>query len=325
MNSVLFIVGPTAIGKTYLSIFIAERFQQYPGGDRSIPGKKVEIVSADSRQIYKFLDIGTAKPSKDILKSIPHHFINFMRPEEYFSAGMYSRLARRIINQIITRGNIPLVVGGSGLYIKALIDGLFNIDIRDEKIRNSLRKRMLKEGVEKLYEELAEIDPSLADKIKKSDKQRIIRGLEVFLVSGQRLSDLQETASTPADFKPYLYGLTAERKFLYERIHKRIDDMFQEGFLAEVAGLKLKGYTAATNALNTVGYKEAFRYMDNAMTYDDMISLVKRNSRRYAKRQLTWFNRDKRIKWIEIKEDTDFRFIAEKIVKEFMKKSKIKK
>jgi tRNA dimethylallyltransferase len=324
MNDVLFIVGPTAIGKTFLSTLIAEKLKISEDESGARPAGKVEIVSADSRQIYRFLDIGTAKPAKSILKSVRHHFIDFLRPEEYFSAGMYSRLARRVISQIVSRGNIPLVVGGSGLYIRALIDGFFNIDIRDEKIRNSLRKRMLKEGVEKLYGELAKMDPPLAEKTKKNDRQRIIRGLEVFLLSGQRLSDLQETKSAPADFKPHMYGLTAERKLLYERINKRVDQMFQEGFLAEVAGLKRKGYSETTNALNTVGYKEALRYMDDSMTYDEMISLIKRNTRRYAKRQLTWFNRDKRIKWFAITGDADYLAIAEKIVKDFLKKSKKK-
>ena len=317
MKKVLFIVGPTGIGKTHLSILISEKFQNLKSSSQ-----KVEIVSADSRQIYRFLDIGTAKPSREILKSIPHHFINFLRPEEYFSAGMYSQLARKVINQIINRGNVPVVVGGSGLYIKAMIDGLFTIDIRDEKVRNSLRKRILKEDVKKLYNELAKIDPPLAEKIKANDKQRIIRGLEVYLVSGQRLSDLQETKSSPADFSSILYGLNTDRKYLYERINTRVDEMFSEGFLAEVAGLKRKGYSGTTNALNTVGYKEAFQYMDNAMTYDEMLELIKRNTRRYAKRQLTWFNNDKRIKWFVVYNEDDFPKIAEKIVKEFLKKNK---
>jgi tRNA dimethylallyltransferase len=317
MNGVLIIVGPTGVGKTHLSLLIERKFRAID----SFSGK-VEIVSADSRQIYRFLDIGTAKPPRDIIKSIPHHFINFLRPEEYFSAGMYSRLARRVIDQIFKRGNVPLVVGGSGLYIKALVDGLFTIDIRDEKIRNSLRNRILREDVKVLYKELAKIDPLLAKKIKPNDKQRIIRGLEVYLVSGHCLSDLQETKSTPANFKSLFYGLNMNRKSLYERINSRVDEMFSNGFLAEVAGLKRKGYSETTNALNTVGYKEALQYMDNAMTYDEMLSLIKRNTRRYAKRQLTWFNNDRRIKWYTLNEEKDYEKIAEMIVKDFLKKSK---
>jgi tRNA dimethylallyltransferase len=307
MKAVLILVGPTGIGKTYLSIKIAQYLN-------------VEIVSADSRQIYRLLDIGTAKPSQEILESIPHHLINFLRPDEYFSAGMYSQIGRRVIDQIHNRGNIALVVGGSGLYIHALIDGLHNIDVRDEKIRSSLRSRMLKEGVGALYKELKLIDPKLAGKIKPKDTQRIIRGLEVYLKTGQKMSELQEEETKPADFIPMMYGLNASREYLYHRINDRVDQMLEKGFLAEAANLRLMGYKKDLNALNTVGYKEIFEYLDDHISFDEMIELTKRNSRRYAKRQLTWFRKDERIKWIDVSEDTDYSEAAEKITREYQEK-----
>jgi tRNA dimethylallyltransferase len=308
MIKIPFIIGPTAIGKTKLSLAIA----------KIIP---VEIVSADSRQIYRYLNIGTAKPSKAELKQVTHHLIDFLRPDEYFSAGMFCRIGRKIIEQILARKKTPLVVGGSGLYVRALVDGLFRLEVRDEKIRNSLRKRILNEGVESLYTELKQLDPALAEKIQSRDKQRIIRGLEVYLVTGQKLSKLQENQATPADFDTIFYGITAERRYLYQRINQRVDEMIDRGLLAEVAALKRMGYTPKLNALNTVGYKEAFDYLETKITYDEMLEAIKRNTRRYSKRQLTWFNRDSGIKWFTVDAHTDYTALAGEIVADYMRKT----
>ena len=261
-----------------------------------------------------------AKPDPEILEAIPHHLINFLRPDEYFSAGMFSQVGRRIIEQIHARNNTALVVGGSGLYVRALIDGLHNIDIRDEKIRHSLRKRIINEGIDKLYQELKIIDPKLVKKIEPNDKQRILRGLEVYLKTGKKMSDLQEAETQKADFIPIMYGLNAERSYLYERINQRVDDMLEQGFLAEAANLKIGGYSKELNSLNTVGYKEIFEYLDDRISYDEMIELIKRNSRRYAKRQLTWFRKDERIKWLTINENTDYSQVALEIIKEYQSK-----
>lgn len=303
---VLFLVGPTGIGKTTLSESIAELLP-------------VEIISADSRQIFKSLDIGTAKPPKEILKNIPHHLIHFLRPEEHFSAGMYSKMSRKIIEQIFDRKNIPFVVGGSGLYIKALIEGFFELEIRDDKIRSSLRKRLLSEGTEKLYSELQKCDPELADSIQPNDKQRILRGLEVFLYSGQKLSKLQEKPSVQPNFKPVIFGIRSDRELLYNRINNRVDEMIEEGLLKEVLELRKKGFTQELNSLNTVGYKEVFEYMNDTIKYEEMIELIKRNTRHYAKRQMTWFNKNKDILWKDIHENTDFQKLANEIVSEFSK------
>jgi tRNA dimethylallyltransferase len=295
-----FIVGPTAVGKTRLSAGIAERLD-------------VEIVSADSRQLYRMLDIGTSKPPKELLRKVPHHLINFLRPDEDFSAGMYSQVARKVIDQIAGRDRIPLVVGGSGLYIRALIDGLHTVDVREDRIRISLRNRLIKEGVKKLYSELKQIDPVLAEKIEPTDKQRIIRGLEVYLSTGKRLSEIQEQETDPAEFEPLIFGLKAEREWLYNVINARVLDMFDQGFLAEAANLKLNGFSRELNSLNTVGYKELFIYLENKISFDEMIEMIQRNTRHYAKRQMTWFRRDKRIHWIGIDANTDFSKLADEI------------
>ena len=301
---VLFLVGPTGIGKTTLSDSIADYLP-------------VEIISADSRQIFKYLDIGTAKPPKEILSKTPHHLISFLRPEEHFSAGMYSKMSRKIIDQIFERKKIPFVVGGSGLYIKALMEGFFELEIRNEKIRASLRNRLLKEGTESLYNELKKYDPELAENIQPNDKQRILRGLEVCLTSGQKLSKLQEQPSVPPNFNPVIFGIRCDRKLLYDRINNRVDEMIEGGLLNEVLKLKKKKLSPELNALNTVGYKEVFEYMNNTINYDEMIELIKRNTRHYAKRQMTWFNKNKEIRWKDINLETDFSELAKDIVEEF--------
>lgn len=305
-----FIIGPTGIGKTKLSVLIAKKLP-------------VEIISADSRQIYKYLNIGTAKPSQKILSSIPHHLIDCLEPDEYFSAGKYSRLGRKLINQIFERNKIPIIVGGSGLYVKALIEGFFDLDVRDDKIRQALRKRLMTEGTEILYQELQQHDPELAAKIKLNDKQRILRGLEVFLTTGKKLSELQEQPSVSPDFQSIIYGLKCERKLLYDRINTRVDEMITDGLLIEVVNLKKKGYTPELNSLNTVGYKEVFAYLDNTISYDEMVELIKRNTRHYAKRQMTWFNKNELIIWKDITEETDFQALADHIVEDYWHKNTV--
>jgi tRNA dimethylallyltransferase len=306
MKVVPFLVGPTGIGKTILSIHLAQKLP-------------VEIISADSRQVYHDLDIGTAKPTRQILNKIPHHFIDYLSPETDFSAGMFGRAARKVIKQIFNRDLIPLVVGGSGFYIQALIDGLSEITVRDESIRHALKDRVMKEGIDNLYHELFGVDPDLAKKLQKKDKQRIVRGLEVYYASGHRLSELQTIKAEKADFKPFMIGLKAERQYLYSMINLRVDLMIEKGLIEEVASLKAKGFSREINALNTVGYKEVFDYLDNRINYESMIINIKINSRHYAKRQLTWFQRDKRISWISIDEKSDFEKISDTIIERYHK------
>ncbi len=294
-----FIIGPTAVGKTTLSILVAERFP-------------VEIVSADSRQIYKYLNIGTAKPDKSILEKVKHHFVNMLEPDVYYSAGMYGKEARQIIRKIRQRGNIPLVVGGSGLYIRALVDGIFEADLRDEDLRRRLREQTKRVGLSAMYYRLQQVDPEYAQKISLTDQKRILRALEVWELSGQKFSELQKHTEK-ADFEPLFFGLTAERKILYERINHRVDIMLEQGLVEEVRQLKAAGFSPALNALNTVGYKEVFNYLDGRISYDEMAEQIKRHTRRYAKRQFTWFRQDNRVQWIEINREGDLKTSSEKL------------
>jgi tRNA dimethylallyltransferase len=300
------IVGPTGVGKTDLSLMVAEKLP-------------VEIVSADSRQIYRHLSIGTDKIADAIRKKILHHMIDICNPDEYFSAGMYSRIARKVIGEIQQRGKLPLVVGGSGFYISALVDGIFELDVHDNQVRAGLHERLRREGQEALYAELKKCDAEYAVKISHSDKQRTMRALEIYIVTGRSFSSWHERDTEPAPFKPLMIGLTMERQILYERIEKRVEKMLEAGLMDEVQKLIHMGYRPGMNALNTVGYKEAFQYLQGELTFDEMVDLIKRNSRRYAKRQLTWFRRDTRIRWIEASRRTVLRRAANEIIKELSK------
>ena len=289
MNTVPFILGPTGIGKTEISLQLANHFP-------------IEIISADSRQIYKYLDIGTAKPSHEILKKIKHHFIDHLSPDDYYSAGMFGREARRVIDQIFRESKVPVVVGGSGFYIRALIDGLSDIESSDPDVREALQRKWKKSGLDTLFTELKSVDPELAVSINMQDKQRILRGLEVYYSTGIPMSKLQLQKPCPADFNSICIGLTADRDLLYKRINNRVDEMISNGLIEEVIKLKDYGFNKENNALNTVGYKEVFEYLDGKVDRDTMIETIKMNSRRYAKRQITWFKRDDRIIWIKIDE-----------------------
>jgi len=304
-KKVLILVGPTGIGKTKLSFLIAEKLP-------------VEIISADSRQIYKYLDIGTAKPTHEEINSIPHHLIDFLGPDEDFSAGKYSRIGRKIVDEIFSRKKIPIVVGGSGLYVRALIDGLVEIDIKDTKIRTTLRKRMTEEGPEKMYRELQKCDFKLAEKIKPNDRQRILRGLEIYLSTGMKLSKLQEKQVEKANFDPCMYGLKMERRKLYDKINARVDEMMGTGFIVEVIKLLKMGYKPDMNSLSSVGYKEIIQYLNKDITYEELLKNMKQKTRRYAKRQMTWFRADSRIKWMEINNNQDFDYIAQEIFNDFI-------
>jgi tRNA dimethylallyltransferase len=294
------LVGPTGAGKTELSILIASE----------IP---VEIVSADSRQIYKYMDIGTAKPSNQILSEIRHHFINILEPDQNYSAGQFGLQARAVIDEIFQGNRTPLIVGGSGLYIKALLNGFFEGDIRDEKIRNSLEKRLAREGSQTLYEELIKLDRAAAMKIHPNNSQRIIRALEVCLAANEKFSDLQRKKLPKVNFRTLKFGINKPRAQLYEDINRRVDQMFNNGLVEEVKGLLGKGYKKSLNSLNSVGYKEVIDYLEGSIDFETCVDLVKQNSRRYAKRQLTWFRADHGIKWFSIYDRTDLPKVAKQI------------
>jgi len=298
---VLVILGPTASGKTNLSIQLASACSG-------------EIVSADSRQLYRFLDIGTAKPTSKERKSIPHHCIDIKNPDEPFNAGMFSQLAREIIDDILRCEKTPIVVGGSGLYIKALIDGVIQGDYRDEGIREKLKERESEEGLDSLFHYLKKVDPEAAGKIHSNDSKRINRALEVYEITGSPISQLQKFKTIPANFPSFQCGLQWPRERLYQRIEQRVDKMMESGLVDEVEKLREMGYNSNLNSLNTLGYKEIFLYLDGQLSKEEAVELIKRNTRRFAKRQMTWFRRDSRIQWIPVNEPVDWEVIVQQIL-----------
>ena len=289
LNSVLILVGPTASGKTEVSIRLAGELG-------------AEIISADSRQLFKFMDIGTAKPSAAERARIKHHFVDELSPNEEMSAGEFGSRGREVIADIFRRGRIPLVVGGSGLYIRSLVDGLFEGPGADREFRRILEDRWKAGGKKEILEELRRVDPMSADTIDPTKSRRVIRALEVYHITGRPLSEHHKENSIPPTMLPIVFGLEWERKALYDRINRRCADMLDRGFLDEVERLEQMGYTEKLNALNTVGYKEAFAYRRGEIGYNEMLRLFQQNSRRYAKRQLTWFRADARIHWIRMNE-----------------------
>lgn len=298
---VITIVGPTGIGKTNLSLELADRLAN------------VEIISADSRQVYKFMDIGTAKPSAAELARVNHHFINTIYPNEYFSAGKYSREAREKIIWLIQNNRIPMVVGGSGLYIRALFDGFFEKEITDISIKKRLNKEMAETGIKPLYEKLCQLDPPSAEKIHPNNVHRIVRALEVYEITGVPLSEYHNEKTVPAPFDPLFIGLNIDRQQLYRQIEKRVDRMLEIGLVDEVKTLKNLGYQRTLNSQQTVGYREVFEYLEGELNYEEMERLIKQRSRNYAKRQLTWFGKEKRINWFDLESYKNFAEMVEKI------------
>jgi len=283
----LILVGPTAVGKTDIAIALAERL----GG---------EIVSADSRQIYRYMTIGTAKPKPEQLAAVPHYFIDVCAPDVRYSAGQFSAEARVVIADIMARGKVPLIVGGSGLYVRALVDGLAEPRIADEAVKQRLKTTLAEQGLPSLYARLQSLDSALAARLNPSDSQRILRALEVYEITGKPFSDFIRKSPRPAAFEPCFVGLTMQRELLYKRIDGRVDHMIESGLIDEVKALRSRGYARGLNALQTVGYQEVFMFLEGEIDYDRMVALIKQKSRNYAKRQLTWFRKDKRIGWVAL-------------------------
>ena len=299
----LVLVGPTASGKTAVSLHLA----------RLLRG---EIISADSRQVYRHLDIGTAKPSKENRRKVPHHFVDELPPNVDFNAGEFGARGRVVIEEIFLRGHTPLVVGGSGLYVRSLVDGFFEGPGADPDFRRVTEHRVADGQIGRLIEELRAVDPVAAATADPTKPRRVIRALEVFHSTGRPISELHREQKTAVGFAPILFGITMRRSLLYRRIDERCDAMLRDGLLKEVEWLEKNGYDRFINALNTVGYAEAFAYRAGQISYDEMVRLFKQNSRRYAKRQLTWFRRDERIRWIDA-EGRNGLSMAEQIARDF--------
>lgn len=276
-----------------------------------------EIISADSRQVYKYLDIGTAKPEKKYLEKFKHHFIDELDPDQDFNASKFSADAQKIIDKLFYEKKIPIVVGGSGLYVKGLIDGIAESANTNPEIRMQLLDLRKKYGNEHLYNELRKVDEISADKMLPQNWKRVIRALEVYKLTGKPIWQHHAEKGRQSNFKFIQIGLRWDRDLLYKNIEKRVDEMFETGLIDEVKNILNLGYPKTINALNTVGYKEIIEYLDDQISLDRAIELIKRNSRRYAKRQMTWFNADKRIEWHQIKSEADLFKLAKIIAKDF--------
>jgi len=292
LKKVAFIVGPTGAGKTIIGLHAAEKMNG-------------EIISADSRQMYRGMDIGTDKPPREILERVPHHFINILEPDEYYNSGLFGKDVRKKIDEILSRNKLPFVVGGSGLYIKSILDGFFDEKIKDMQTKKKLQERARKEGNDLLYKELQEADPEFAARISVNDTQRIVRGLEVFLVTGKPLTHHWKEAHISLHFQPVLIGLHKDKAQLYNIINKRVERMLAKGLIDEAKTLLRKGYSPDINAFQTYGYREVFNYLNGAMTYDEMAEQIKKRTRNFAKRQMTWFRKMQNITWIDVGDDID--------------------
>ena len=285
MNKYLIsILGPTAIGKTKLAIHLAEKYQ-------------TEIVSADSRQFYKELNIGSAKPSNEDLNKVKHHLINNKSVTDTYSIGDFEKDAINSISKIHEKSNLAILVGGSGLYIDVINYGLDKIPKSDEKIRDFLNNEFKIKGLKHIQNELKEKDLISFKKIDLNNHRRIIRALEVTITSGKPYSSFLKKKYTKRNFKIIEIGISDERELIYRRINNRVDNMINEGLVKEV--IELKGYKDF-NSLNTIGYKEIFNYLEGKSNLDYAINEIKKNTRRYAKRQMTWFNSNNNIIWFKI-------------------------
>lgn len=291
-QKILVIIGPTAVGKTELSLSLGETL----GG---------QIISADSMQVYRGMDIGTAKPSKAERHKVVHHLLDVVDPDQTFNVADYVRLAEEVLNRLKTQKILPILSGGTGLYVDALLDGfLFPDTSADPKIREELQTQA-EEDPQSLFQELENVDPLSAQRLHPNDLRRIIRALEVYRRTGEPISVLQrKKESGERPYQPLYIGLTRRRPELYARIDRRVDQMIEQGLVEEVTNL-LETYPEQPTALQALGYKEIGHYLRGEMTLVEATELLKRDTRRYAKRQLSWFQRNQRIHWFNRSDVSD--------------------
>ncbi|EJP6471332.1 tRNA (adenosine(37)-N6)-dimethylallyltransferase MiaA [Clostridium botulinum] len=306
MIDLLIITGPTAVGKTDISIKLAEKLNG-------------EIISADSMQIYKYMDIGSAKITKEEMKGIPHHLIDVVEPHEEFNVSSFKTLAEKSIKDICSRGKLPIITGGTGLYINSLI---YNYDFtdadRDENYRNYLTKLANDKSNEYVHGLLKDIDKESYEKLYPNDLKRVIRALEVYKITGKSISEYTKENEKKLYDIPYnvnYFVLNMDREILYDRINKRVDIMIDKGLIEEVKKLESMGYTPHMQSMKGIGYKEILFYLNGDISLDEAIYLIKKGSRNYAKRQLTWFRKDKRSIWIDKDKYSSEEEIVDKIIK----------
>lgn len=302
----IILTGPTAVGKTKASIGLA----------KAVDG---EIISADSMQVYRHMDIGSAKIKPEEMEGIPHHLIDVLEPDDEFHVVKFQQLAKKAMREIWERGHIPIVTGGTGFYIQAL---LYDIDFDENEKKDACRKELeayaREHGAEALHEKLALVDPSSAEMIHPNNIKRVIRALEFYEQTGKRISEHNETQRQRES--PYAFAyfvLTDDRAHLYERINRRVDQMIEEGLVNEVQALKDKGYTKQLVSMQGLGYKEILDYLDGNCTLEEAIYTIKRDTRHFAKRQLTWFKRERDVIWIN---KQSFGYDAEQILDEMLSK-----
>jgi len=282
---VIIICGPTGIGKTSIGIRLAEKL----GG---------EIISADSMQIYRNMDIGTAKPTADEQDRVFHHLIDIVDPDEDFDAVRFAEIARQKVAQLHQRGLVPFVVGGTGLYIKALLQGLFQSNPVDPEIRERLMKEAAEDGSSRLFEHLQQVDPDAADRLHPNDTYRIVRALETIESSGRSISEHQQDHGfSDEPFHALKVCLQMDRQTLYDRIDRRVDLMIEAGLVEEVQKLLGMGYGADLKSMQSIGYRHIIDFLEGRLSWDECVRTLKRDTRRYAKRQFTWFGADKDIIW----------------------------
>lgn len=283
LKRIIVIGGPTCSGKSDLALYLAKRFNG-------------EIVNADSMQVYRHFNIGTAKPKESVRKKILHHLIDVVDPDEPFDAKRFVDLADNAIDSIVKKGKIPIVVGGTGLYIRALLYGLFEAK-KDEDIRRRLYDEYRRDPLS-LYERLSSIDEEYARRISPKDKIRVVRALEVYEITGKKMSEWERIHGFKNPRYDALFlGLKRERKELYSRIGERVERMIKDGWVEEVKGILSLGYSEDLKPFKGIGYAEIIRYIKGELEYGDMVKIIKKRTRNYAKRQLVWFSKEKGVKW----------------------------
>lgn len=305
---IIILTGPTAVGKTALSIELAKAV----GG---------EIISADSMQVYRHMDIGSAKIKKEEMDGIPHHLIDILEPEEDFNVVLFQKLAKQAMEQIYANGNIPIVTGGTGFYIQAL---LYDIDFTDNDGDNAIRQQLeqfaQEQGPEALHEMLQKIDPESAESIHANNVKRVIRAIEFYQQTGERISAHNEKERKKESPYAFLYYvLHADRALLYERIEKRVDDMVKQGLVEEVARLAASGCTKEMVSMQGLGYKEILACLSGDCTLEEAVYILKRDTRHFAKRQLTWFKRERDVTWLNLAE---FDYDRSKVLKQMINDTK---
>jgi len=285
------ITGPTATGKSDVAVLVAEKL----GG---------EIVSADSMLVYRGMNIGTAKPTHVEMRGVPHHLIDIVEPDQDYSVALFQEQARSVIVDVLNRNKLPILVGGTGLYIGAVIDNYdFSSARGDGSLRGGFLKVAMDNGPESLHQRLSEVDPRAALKLHPRDTRRVIRALEVYYLTGKPISSYHQADQCGQPlYNLFMFGLTMERGRLYRRIEQRVDQMIASGLVGEVKGLLDRGFHAELVSMHGLGYKEIAAYLNGAISLEEAVQILKRNTRRFAKRQLTWFRRNDRIKWFNIDE-----------------------